>query len=75
MTELLSSIHEECQNTIEAVRKSGAFRRETKELQDMVHMEIQKNLPHKNEKLKNDLELLQNENKEITKKYRKIKGK
>jgi len=74
MIEILSSIHGECQNTIEAVRKSGAYKRDIKELYGTIHLEKQKNLATKNEKLKNDLELIQNENREKTKKYRKLKG-
>jgi len=73
--DLLSSIHEECYNTVEAVRKTGALKREIRELEDIVEMERQKDLASKTEKLKKDLELLQNENKEMTKKYRKLKGK
>ena len=67
---LLTEIHKECFNTVEAVRKTGALKRDIRELEDNIKLEKEKDLARKSEKLRKDLELLQSENKEITKMYR-----
>ena len=67
---LLTEIHKECFNTVEAVRKTGALKRDIRELEDNIKLEKEKDLARKSEKLRKDLELLQSENKELTKMYR-----